>query len=331
MPDKRYTWFVKFRLPGEKNIHHLENVTVKTVGIPELGVIREGFIFFPFDGEKGFWISPKKVNGPEWEAVFPPANNPTDKNEYLALCRLFIEEIKNGNFGKLVLSKVKLLLKGEKTSDHIFSALCDNYQDAFVYHLCLPFAGEWMGASPELLMDYKNGTIQTVALAGTQKTEGSGKEIFWEGKEKNEQQLVSDFIGSAMEKNGILFEKSETKTVTTGSLAHLKTVFTAKSGKKEATLFLKDIHPTPAVCGTEKEKARTFISSHEKHSRKFYTGFSGPVSEDEMHLFVNLRCMQVHNDYYELFTGGGITADSDPDKEWEETEWKAGILERFLK
>jgi isochorismate synthase len=41
---------------------------------------------------------------------------------------------------------------------------------------------------------------------------------------------------------------------------------------------------------------------------------------------VNIRCMQVVDDCALLYVGGGITADSDPELEWEETVKKSQIL-----
>ena len=40
--------------------------------------------------------------------------------------------------------------------------------------------------------------------------------------------------------------------------------------------------------------------------------------------------MQLFNNYCVLYAGAGITANSDPDKEWHETENKLLTLKRFL-
>ena len=70
-----------------------------------------------------------------------------------------------------------------------------------------------------------------------------------------------------------------------------------------------------------------FIRNTEKHSREYYTGFLGPVGIDDlMQLYMNLRCMKVLDDRLMLFVGGGITLDSVPYEEWEETEIKADTL-----
>jgi isochorismate synthase len=70
-----------------------------------------------------------------------------------------------------------------------------------------------------------------------------------------------------------------------------------------------------------------FILHLEKHNRKYYSGFMGPVNIDEkVLLFVNLRCMQVLCDKLVLHIGAGITIDSVPEDEWDETEIKADTL-----
>jgi isochorismate synthase len=65
----------------------------------------------------------------------------------------------------------------------------------------------------------------------------------------------------------------------------------------------------------------------EKHHREYYAGYLGPIGIDgKTDLFVNLRCMKVLPKHLALFIGGGITADSIPEEEWQETEIKADTL-----
>ena len=52
----------------------------------------------------------------------------------------------------------------------------------------------------------------------------------------------------------------------------------------------------------------------------------GKLDPDEMNIYVNLRCAQIIGDRLFLYLGGGFTADSDPEKEWEETENKSKTL-----
>ena len=79
------------------------------------------------------------------------------------------------------------------------------------------------------------------------------------------------------------------------------------------------------------ELAKAKIKDIEKYERAYYTGYLGLVTpEKEISLFVNLRCMQVFKNEIALYLGGGITKDSNAEKEWAETNFKAETLLKGL-
>ena len=91
--------------------------------------------------------------------------------------------------------------------------------------------------------------------------------------------------------------------------------------------FLKALHPTPSVGGLPKKEARDFILANEKHDRGYYTGFLGPINIDKKsHVFVNLRCLQLFESQFVLYSGACITASSIPKKECEEADNKMMTL-----
>jgi len=95
---------------------------------------------------------------------------------------------------------------------------------------------------------------------------------------------------------------------------------------------LQALHPTPSVGGLPKEAARQFILTKEKHDRAYYTGFLGPLNiQNKSHLFVNLRCLQLFNKQFVLYSGAGITAASIAENEWEETENKMMTMMNAMK
>jgi len=114
-----------------------------------------------------------------------------------------------------------------------------------------------------------------------------------------------------------------------GDLVHLRTDFSFRYAEVKHRIWelLDSLHPTPAVAGQPKDEAISFIKQLEPHDRDYYAGFLGPmISDDSVDLFVNLRCMRITPDYLSLFIGGGITLESIPEDEWEETQWKAKSL-----
>jgi isochorismate synthase len=57
---------------------------------------------------------------------------------------------------------------------------------------------------------------------------------------------------------------------------------------------------------------------------------TGVLREKSATFFVNLRCMRFYQDKVELFAGAGITKESNPASEWEETEKKIATIKELL-
>jgi len=253
------------------------------------------------------------------------------KAEYLQLLEKIIVEIHHGIFEKVVPSRVKIV-KGAFISQLglIFTMLCQSYPNAFVYifnngdHL-------WMGATPEPFLLASNGTMQTVSLAGTKPYSDENLNIGkWNSKERLEQEYVTRYISGVVSHfNLTQVELQGPYTRKAGNLLHLCTDFSFPSEELKGRLgqFLDCLHPTPAVCGMPYKLSLDLLLKIEKHNREYYAGYLGPVGLDNnMSLFVNLRCMKIWTDRVALFVGGGITADSVPEDEWQETEIKAETL-----
>ena len=83
------------------------------------------------------------------------------------------------------------------------------------------------------------------------------------------------------------------------------------------------LHPTPAVGGDPRDVALALIDEHEGFDRGWYAGPIGWLGADgDGELCVALRCGIVDRTQATLFAGCGIVADSDPDREWEESRIK---------
>jgi isochorismate synthase len=200
-----------------------------------------------------------------------------------------------------------------------------------------------MGATPERLLKANNNTFYTMALAGTQKLQGT-TEVVWEKKEMEEQQFVTDFILNNLKDLTSEVSVSSPYTLQAGTLAHIKTdiegVINESSSLKQVVSVL---HPTPAVCGLPKETAKDFILENEGYDREYYTGFLGELNKEGFNkeelksdLYVNLRCMQIKIDSNlaktkaHLYMGCGITKDSIPENEWKESVNKSVTMKKIL-
>ena len=245
------------------------------------------------------------------------------KEAYIDQATNLVSILQTSSLEKLVYSRVK----SEKLSISVktlFERLEAAYPKAFVYYFKDPVLGEWIGATPEVLIKGTNQSFESMSLAGTKKAEDESP---WGAKEIKEQDFVSLFLRETLVKHDISDLRSDgPKTVIAGPLAHLHTNFQWKSTIDQAWNIANDLHPTPAVSGTPRESAINWIQSEEKHERQFYAGMIGSTDEHSMNLYVNLRCAQIQGDQIYLYVGGGFTADSEPEKEWEETENKSKTL-----
>ncbi len=247
-----------------------------------------------------------------------------------------VQEMTDQKYDKVVLSRQKWIDYPENFEViSFFEKLCERYPTAFCYVFYLPNMGIWAGATPELLLQTdQNHTFKTVALAGTQAYNPTLhiNEVQWGQKEIEEQAMVSRYIINCFKKIRLReFTELGPKTTQAGNLWHLKTFFSvdmqATNFSNLASVMLPLLHPTSAVCGMPKEESMQFILENEGYPREFYTGFLGSVNiENENNLFVNLRCLQFFQQKICLYVGAGITENSLPEKEWNETEIKSNTL-----
>ncbi len=260
----------------------------------------------------------------------------TGRETYMEQVDAVKSSIATGAFQKAVLSRIRLV-----EGDHVrkvpklFQAMCRRHPNAFVY-LFRSDENFWMGASPEPLMRLSEGRISTVSLAGTRPYAERHMNINkWTAKEVLEQEYVTRFIHDVLRDFRVRdYRVSSPYVKKAGNLVHIRTDFSFDFEKINGRLweFVDAMHPTPAVAGHPKEDAIRFIKNLEPHDRDYYTGFLGPVNhEHHIDLFVNLRCLKITPRYLALYVGGGITLDSDPADEWNETRWKAESLLKLLR
>lgn len=337
--------FVSYRLP-------FQNEPVSLVG----GIFSEVipgneipfFVFAPFDSDNKnptrYFAFHKKFKGfnPDGLLQMQPASAPklsfgfdepyvADFEDYLHQAGSIVDMLKSKEVNKVVLSRViRYGFEKPLSAGETFLELCKKYPEAFVYFLNDGKTEQWIGASPETLLQVEDGKGLTMSLAGTQAVcDRKINEIIWQPKELDEQKFVTDYIAEKLQNcDATSIKKSETETVFAGKLAHLRTLFQFEMPEKSNILPLaQNLHPTPAVCGSPTEKALEIIRGAEKHDRSYYSGYLGLIENPKnARVFVNLRCMRINRNSAFLYVGGGLTAESDVLKEWEETLLKAETL-----
>ncbi|HMB99980.1 MAG TPA: chorismate-binding protein [Flavobacteriaceae bacterium] len=358
--------FVVYRKPNEAEIKALLQNDDRFHSVKDFS--ETGFVFAPFDTDEDTVLIPFNQSNyitssaviPAWSLSEVEMNagihsitikdSSEAKEHHTNLVKKAIEKINSGALDKVVVSRKESITLHETNPLNTFKRLLEAYPTAFVYCWYHPKVGLWLGASPETLLRVEGNQFTTMALAGTKDYNGD-LDVVWGQKEKDEHQLVVDFIVDNL--NAFCYEAKtfETETVKAGNILHLKTKIIGKFSV-ELKDILKELHPTPAVCGQPKEEAKEFILENENYKREFYTGFLGELNlihkinrnpnrrnlennaystvKKVSNLYVNLRCMQLRSEQAIIYVGGGITKDSIEEDEWEETVSKTKVMKKVL-
>ncbi|WP_375434130.1 chorismate-binding protein [uncultured Hymenobacter sp.] len=280
------------------------------------------------------WLAMAPVEPLAWPYSTQPAPHAATKTEYSALVRAGVAAIEAKTLGKVVSSRAARWPLAPGFDPLLaFADLSEKYPQAFVSLVSVPGVGTWLGATPEVLAEVTaDDTFRTMALAGTQPlVHGQAPNTaIWRQKEIEEQALVARYIVSCFKQLRLReYDETGPRTVAAGELLHLRTDFEVNLRQVPfpnlGTDMLRLLHPTSAVGGMPKQAALDFLHRHEGYDRAYYSGFLGPVNlpvAGVSRLYVNLRCLQLRPAEAILYAGTGLTIDSDPAREWQETELK---------
>ena len=334
--------FAVYRLPGEDTVKVLIDRS-EDLHVVENANADRGFVFAPFASER----VPSVLLRPGAVAEFPMSSLPVaenlprqmegvyrwgeeDREHYVELVGRAKDALQQGTLEKVVVSRRVALPCSRVDAAGLFSALAVQYPEAFVYCFSHPRIGRWFGASPELLLLRRGKQLRSMALAGTLPYQGD-RMYRWDRKNVEEQAIVSVFIKDALERSGAATVSVSTPgNQSAGPVVHLCSRIEAQATDElDMNTLLRNLAPTPALCGYPRREAMEFIRHYEGYPREFYGGYLGELNlagEKSAELYVNIRCMQARKGELLLYAGGGILSDSDPVQEWDETERKLSAV-----
>lgn len=201
---------------------------------------------------------------------------------------------------------------------------------------------EIVGSSPELLTRVEEGMVETRPIAGTRprgKTDTEDKELeddlLKDPKELAEHIMLVDLgrndLGRVCEYESI--ELPEFEVIERYS--HVMHIVTSVKGRlsKEKDQFdaLKACFPAGTVSGAPKVRAMEIIDELEPVKRGPYAGCVGYFSfSGNLDSCITIRTIVIKDGVAYVQAGGGIVADSDPEREYEESCNKAKALIRAI-
>lgn len=204
------------------------------------------------------------------------------------------------------------------------------------YPNCWTFSVDGLvGATPELLLERTGDQVRSRVLAGTvwpregHDPDQLAAELLESAKNRGEHRYAIESLATGLDPFCTeMAVPSEPRVLRLHNLMHLAsdvsgTLDPSLNGSASLLRMAGAVHPTAAVGGTPTAGAVRMIRELERMDRGRYAGPVGWLDGDgNGELGIALRCARVEPDQAQLYAGGGVVTDSDPDLEVAEAEAK---------
>lgn len=194
----------------------------------------------------------------------------------------------------------------------------------------------FLGSSPERLASVRGRELRTMALAGTSargadalEDGAMGAALLASEKDREEHAVVVAMLRETLAP--LVMDLALPRTPRIVRSARLQHLLTDASGTLREGVGLFDViqrlHPTPAVGGWPTDAALDLLDEESDLDRGWYAGPVGWIDRSgDGDISVAIRSGLVDGCDASLFAGCGIVADSEPDREWAESELKLRVL-----
>ncbi|MGC6425970.1 MAG: chorismate-binding protein [Akkermansiaceae bacterium] len=190
----------------------------------------------------------------------------------------------------------------------------------------------FLGVTPEVLFRFFDGRIDTMALAGTARSDEA--DIFAvDDKEIREHEFVAQTLIEKLSSLGMVRRK-ERDILNLGQLIHFRTLIEVELYKhEEIGKLIAHLHPTPAL-GPLPRTGETLSQLHFWRERldcprEFGAPF-GLLQDGDFEALVAIRMLGWKGDEFQLPSGCGVIAESRLVNEWRELGLKRDSVRRLL-
>ena len=199
-----------------------------------------------------------------------------------------------------------------------------------------------VGSSPEMLIRVENRKVETFPIAGTRphvkdpkKNKQLTEELLEDPKERAEHVMLVDLGRNDIGKVSKFGSVHLPEFMKVHQYSHVQHIVSRVVGdlKEDCDAYdaLRAVFPAGTVSGAPKVRAMEIIEELEPTRRGPYAGAVGYFSYNGNADFaITIRTLVMNGANAYIQVGAGIVADSNPEKEWYETEHKARALIKAL-
>ncbi len=199
-----------------------------------------------------------------------------------------------------------------------------------------------MGSSPEILVRCEEKKISVRPIAGTrprgqtqEQDQQLERDLLDDKKERAEHIMLVDLgrndVGRVARKGSVKADA----LMQIERYSHVMHIVSHVTGELDAARTVYDVlracFPAGTVSGAPKIRAMEIIEELEPTRRGPYAGAVGYFSfSGNMDMCINIRTVVIHRHRAYIQAGAGIVADSDPEREYEETCNKARAMMKAI-
>lgn len=262
------------------------------------------------------------------------------EEDYLSKIRQVQHEIAEGDYYEINLSHQ---MKGDFSGDPLA-----------LYHQMkrvgpVPFGAfiqtdDWAVCcqSPERFLRKEGDTVFSQPIKGTaERGDDRGKDqvlkeqLLSSVKERAENLMIVDLVRndlSRIAKRGSVSVPQLFRIESFGTVHQMVSTITAEARVEDPVTILKACFPMGSMTGAPKISAMKAIEKLENYRRGIYSGAIGYITDSgdfDFNVVIRTAIIRQGQLYYSV--GGAVTSDSDPRKEWQETQVKARALVEALR
>jgi len=259
-----------------------------------------------------------------------------NRKDFVAAVEKSKEYILAGDIFQVVLSQRMSVPFAARPLD-VYRALRALNPSPYMYFIDLGDT-QIVGSSPEVLVRVQNRRVTLRPLAGTRhrgetqlEDQVLAEELLADPKERAEHLMLIDLgrndAGRVAETGSV--EMTEQMIIERYShVMHIVSEVQADlAGGLNAIDAIRAAFPAGTLSGAPKIRAMEIINELEPVKRNIYAGAVGYISwHDDTDLAIAIRTAVIHEGKLHVQAGAGIVADSDAEKEWEETRNKGRAL-----
>src|ERR1700688_3574341 len=271
----------------------------------------------------------------------PPPQSNLRRQEFERAVERAKEYIRAGDIFQVVLSQ---RFESQFDGEPLDFYRCLRFINPSPYMFCLKFGNDFalIGSSPEVHVRFVGDSVEIRPIAGTRargatpaQDEANAAELLADPKERAEHIMLVDLARNDVGRIAEFGTVRVTEFMQIERYSHVIHIVSNVIGRSRAGCTAFDVvratFPAGTVSGAPKIRAMQIISELENLRRGCYAGAIGYFGFDgNIDSCIALRCAVLKSGKAYFQAGAGIVADSDPQREYEETVSKARAMMKAL-